>query len=46
MKYIVSLPVLVDVLRRADGGKQPFTVEIRSLVDSICDKVSSPLSLS
>ncbi|KDS12799.1 hypothetical protein M089_1639 [Bacteroides ovatus str. 3725 D9 iii] len=29
-----------------DGdGKQQFTVEIRSLVDSICDKTGSVLSL-
>ena len=26
-------------------GKQQFTVEIRSLVDSICDKTGSVLSL-
>lgn len=27
-------------------GKQQFTVEIRPLVDSICDKVASVLPLS
>ena len=40
-------PVVEEVdMDLVDGdGKQQFTVEIRSLVDSICDKTGSVLSL-
>ena len=43
----VASPVVEAVdMDLVDGdGKQQFTVEIRSLVDSICDKTGSVLSL-